>query len=275
MAQYPLLIQGLYSNPNGSNQSYNPATANVRWSNQIQVGRGDLEMLDFISTALDGRTDQDLGTFTYSIGGNAVVEDVPIQKYNVSDDPRSYELLQLKSKGGQSVALTLNASDANFGIVAHHYFTNKFATPEIINARRTAGLKTRIKNFSATFPTVNKLATSASQNIPVGQGNVVGIEMQVAALYNQALTYDEFGRCFVGLEISGTTIIENASALLFSQFAVGRPGLVFPILIRPGETFRILADTSGMTVAAQNIVVNVLLHFDNDLTSRKQYQLMP
>jgi len=269
--KYPLLIQGIYSDTNGSRGSILPggSVVNYGWTNNLVQNRGDLVAIDPVTTnAPGGSFDDDfLGTFSYFIGSEIILQDAPMSRYIPTAKPRSYELTQLRQKGGQSLRLQLTNIGAGPGLMVHHYFENQFATPEIVSARHSAGLKPRIKDFFRAFNPGVKTATSATFTVPTGIGNVVAVELFCELGAGATPTGAMNG--LISVSFGGTTIFENVNTgtLLSSS---GRPGLIFPILVRGGETFVIGADTSAVT-GVLNIYMR--LYFDEDRTGRKVYNL--
>jgi hypothetical protein len=265
---YPLLIQGVFSSPGGANETLTPGGGlfNAGWSNNIKTGRGDLVVVDPVTTFVTpGEENINLGTFTYQIGGQAVLDGCNLGRYQAIARPRSNELLQMRQPGGQSVKLLFNNIGSGPGLMIHHYFENNFATREIIAARNISILKQRIKDTSATFIAGVKTATPVTGVIPKGIGNVVAIEFFVSG--NGAQTYKSLQACLFSFSVGGISIIEDGNCSIFTATGA-RPGLIFPILIRGGETFAFGANT---VAGLGPTVITARLYFDDDQNGTKQY----
>jgi len=270
--KYPLLIQGLYSNTDGvTNQTVAPAATltNQGWTNALQIGRGDIVAVDPVTTSAPAlNSNIDLGTFSYFIGSEQVYQDEPITRHITAAVPRSYEVLQMRSKGGQSVRLAVTNDANRAGVVMHHYFQNNFATAEIIAARQESVLKQRIKTFRTTTFAGGGRNTGANITIPTGAGNVIAIELFITrGTAIESLAQNSL----VTLLVDGIEVFKDAASAAFLVTS-GRPGLIFPILIRPGSTFRLDADNSYLAGIAPILTYNVRLYFDNDRSGKKQYQ---
>jgi len=264
---YPLLVQGEFSNSQGTQRSLLPATAVGSWNNTIQVGRGDLIGIDPISTNIDSAGSLvNTGNFTYYVSGQQVLDTAQLSNYAVTNKAGSYEILPIRQPGGQSVKIDYNNLASNVGIMVHHYFENKFAIPSIIQARMNSALKPRIKTFSWSFINGTKLNTGASYSVPTGLGNVVAIE---AFTTISAGGIKPLSLCLFTISIGGTTIIENANAAAYCA-NTHRPAQILPILIRPGETFTASVDTSdNATVSTTTLTLK--LYFDDDFSGTRKY----
>ncbi len=267
MAKYPLLIQGVWSNQAGTVQSIVPggSLTNAGWSNNLKSGRGDLVAIDPITTFIDAY-DQDtyLGEFSYYVGSETVIQSAPFSRYVPANKPRSNELLQLRQPGGQSVRLSFNNDATGPGIMVHHYFENWYATKEIIAARQNPVLKPRIKDFVLAVPAATKLTESQNFAVPTGLGNVIAVELigeRVTTTVKTMMTG------LVTVVVGGTEIFQDVN-LGITVPAAGRPGLIFPILIRPSETFVIKVDTTNLTGTAR---VYLRLYFDDDRAGTREY----
>ena len=269
---YPLLVQGIFSDQNATNGTLNPAAplTNGGWTNKIQTGRGNLVLIDFVPTNIDNSTNpvSQVGVFSYQVGGQTVVQNMESRSFAPGAYPRSNEILALNQPGGQSVRLLLDTLGGTSGLVVHHYFENKFNTLEVMNARRSAALKQRIQEFRHTFATGLKQGQSAVFNVPIGIGNIVALEFIVntAIVASKDWTLATFS-----MSVDGVTILDNANSSIFLPMS-GRPGLVFPIVIRPGSTFQLFADTSELGVG-DSFVFTARAYFDDDTNGNKQYIL--
>jgi hypothetical protein len=265
---YPLLVQGVYSNPNGGQRSLLPAAVVGSWNNSIKIGRGDLVAIDPISTNLTGAQSLgNTGSFNYKIGGQIVYDTAAISNYGVTNKAGQYQILPLKQPGGQSVALDYDTSaGSGQGLMVHHYFENKFNIPAICNARFNSSLKPRIKSYNFNFSNGVKLNTGSQFAVPTGLGNVVAIEVfttsSTASLTNLQLS-------LFTISVGGTTIFEDANAAAYCA-QTHKPGQVLPILIRPGETIQTQADTSDV-VGAGSFTLSVKLYFDDDFSGTRKY----
>jgi hypothetical protein len=264
---YPLLVQGVYSNPNGGQRSLLPGAAIGSWNNAIKIGRGDLVAIDPISTNLTGAQSLgNTGSFNYKIGGQIVYDTAAISNYGVTNKAGQYQILPLKQPGGQSVAIDYDNIGSSTGIMVHHYFENKFNIPAICNARFNSALKPRIKSYNFNFSNGVKLNTGSQFAVPTGLGNVVAIEVfttsSTASLTNLQLS-------LFTISVGGTTIFEDANAAAYCA-QTHKPGQVLPILIRPGETIQTQADTSDV-VGAGSFTLSVKLYFDDDFSGTRKY----
>lgn len=266
---YPLLIQGIYSNPNAGQLSIAPSVAaNLSWNNLIQVGRGNLIAIDPVTTGVAlTNVLQDCGTFSYNIGGQTIIDNSALSNYLVENKPRTNEILSINQPGGQSVQLTAqNTASIAAGVVIHHYFENKYAIPTIIQARFNPTLKTRIKDYIYKVNSGTKNNNSAVYNVPIGLGNIIGIEFSSFANNGSLITLTH---TVFSVAVGGINIVQEACAGAFCAIS-GRPSQIFPILIRPGETFQINVDSNN---AAAGAIVGIVarLYFDDDLTGKKIY----
>lgn len=268
--KYPLLIQGIHSDPSGSRGSITPggSLAGAGWSNNIKTGRGDLVAIDPVTTFTDLTYFDDtyLGEFSYYVGSETVIENAPLSRYVPAVKPRSYELIQLRQPGGQSVKLSFNNASTGPGIMMHHYFENIFAVPEIIAARNHQTLKPKIMDFVRNVAAGAKLSQSGTFTVPTGKGNVVAVELIAERGTTSAKT---LMTGLITVAMGGTTIFEDVN-MGICQTNSGRPGLIFPILVRGGETFTITTDSSAMSGTAK---VYVRLYFDDDYSGKKTYNL--
>jgi len=269
-AKYPLLIAGFYSDQNGGSSTLVAIGAGSRknWSNTIQQSRGDLVMIDVVPTVLRLRDDQQ-AVFSFAIAGVDVIINAVLVNYQVQNFPRSYELLKIRQKPGQTLSLIAIGQPLNAqGIAIHAYHENNCSTPEIIAARSQSILKQRtIEIGGILLGGVKNATTGATYTIPKSMGNVVAVQI----LCSDDASGDNCAKTPVTISMGGTDIIKNAIAIVFHPYS-GRPGLIFPILIRGGETFEIFGDTSGVAVAAP-VYVKVRFYFDEDTEGTKQYQL--
>jgi hypothetical protein len=271
--KYPLLIQGIYSNRDGATlQTVAPAVQfiNQGWTNALQIGRGDIVAVDPVTTSAPSlNSNVDLGTFSYFIGSEQVYQDEPLTRHITAAVPRSYEVLQMRSKGGQSVRMALTNDALRAGVVMHHYFENNFATPEIISARQESVLKQRIKTFRVTTFSGGGRNVGSNITIPTGVGNVIAIEIFVTrGTATESLSQNSL----MTLLVDGIEVFKDAASAAFLSVS-GRPGLIFPILIRPGSTFRLECDNSFTAGLAPVLTYNIRLYFDNDRGGKKQYDV--
>lgn len=263
MAQLPLLIQGLYSNVNGSDNSLVYSGNMISWNNVTKTGRGNVIAIDPM-TFTDVLNNYTNGILNLSIGGMLVLQSMPLSLFNVLVHPRSYEILKLSQPGGQTIELLIDDSTDQSPCVIHTYYENHFATPDIIFARDTAVLKQRQLVFTTTpFPGGGRFHGQLF-TVPTNIGNVVGV--QLLAWSVQGLAYTE---STITVMVNGVSIFENCYAALGSFFC-SRPGLVFPILIRGGSTIEIQANTDH---ANNNLIVALRLFMDDDVSATKNYDV--
>jgi hypothetical protein len=274
MSTYPLLVKGFSSNQNGSNSSrlIAPGTS-VTWSNVIVENRGDIVAVDVLTTMplffqSPNLENTPLGNYNLYIGGMNVVNNASLNETIPVAFPRSYEFLRLRQKGGQTIQLEANnATNANtFGTYLHVYHVNKFATPEIIAARNTSSLKQRTFTTSSTFAGGQRLQRGNPITVPTASGNIVAIEI-ICTQSNDTDTIADDST--LSIYVDGNSIFEDVNTSLFTA-KCARPGLIFPILIRPGSTIQIEADTMTAT-PAETLEVNLKLYFDDDITGRQSY----
>jgi len=266
---YPLLIQGIFTDQNGTNNTLLPAAplTNGGWTNKIQTGRGNLVLIDFVPTNIDNSENAvtPISIFSYQVGGQTVVQNMESRSFAPGAYPRSNEILALNQPGGQSVRLIIDTLGGSTGLMVHHYFENKFNTLEVMNARRSAALKQRIQEFRHTFATGLKQGQSTVFNVPIGIGNIVALEFIVNTSIAGA---KDWTLATFSMSVDGVTILDNANSGIFLPMS-GRPGLVFPIVIRPGSTFQLFADTSEVG-AGDSFVLAAREYFDDDTNGNKQ-----
>jgi hypothetical protein len=272
-AQYPLLIKGLYSNQDGTNSSriLGPGT-NVAWSNVITENRGDIVAIDAITTmpnfwSVPNTENTPLGNYSIFVGGMKVIANASLNDTLPIAKPRSYEYLRLKQKGGQTIQLEVaNTSAMTFGTYVHLYHFNKFASRPIIEARQTSSLKQRTVTVQQTFIGGQRIQRGNSITVPTASGNIVAIEITCTQDQPTSVIADE---STLSMYVDGNSILEEASTSLFLPVC-GRPGLIFPILIRPGSTISIEADTDN-SVNTETLTVDVKFYFDDDITGKREY----
>lgn len=264
---YPLLVQGVFSNNQGTQRSILPGASLGSWNNTIKTGRGDLIGIDPISTNITAAQSlANTGSFTYYISGQQVLDTAQLSNYAITNKAGSYEILPVRQPGGQSVKIDYNSVGATTGIMVHHYFENKFAIPSIIQARMNSALKPRIKTFSWSFVNGTKLNTGASYAVPTGLGNVVAVEVFTTISTG---TLSPLSLNLFTISVGGVTIIEDANAAAYSS-QTHRPAQILPILIRPGETFTATADTSD-NATVSTMTLTLKLYFDDDYTGTRKY----
>lgn len=270
---YPLLIQGLFSNTNGTNDTVKPGALTVprAWTNSIQLGRGNVIAVDPVITNSDATPIIQSGSFNYTVGSVQVISNGQNNMYVPTARPGAYKILPLKISGGQTVTCSfINNATAQYGIVMHHYFENAFARPSVFAAINDSSTKQRIQDFNVKFNGSLKFSPSPTFVLPTGLGNVVGVEYMINAEIGGGLTYADLQNVLFTVNVGGTNIMENASTAIFLPTS-GRPDLIFPIVIRPGQSFNINADTSNLPVASQ-IIITMRVYFDNDQTGTKTYK---
>lgn len=266
-AVYPLLIKGFYSDSSGNNDSVDPG-ANIQWQNALPEGRGNLIGIDLMTTGTTAVATSGLtyGTASVRIGASTILQGVNLAQFLFNAVPRSYEYLPIVSPSGQTLQLELYPNATTLpGAVVHCFFENKFFTQEIIKARQTNVLKQRITSFQFDAAMASKREESPVFVAPTGQGNIVAIEFFATSA--DALV--PICQSLFSFSVDGTSVVENASCLLAAS-GCGRPGLIFPIFIRPGATFQLFVDSSRIA-AGNPITMGVQVYFDNDYTGKKQY----
>jgi hypothetical protein len=269
--KYPLLIQGINGNTSGTISTLNPGVlaAPITWTNQLKVGRGDLVGVDPVLVATDATISQLAGTFTYSMAGTQIFNNADNSRHVVGARPGNYNMVAVRQGGGQTVALTFaNNATVPCGMVVHHYYENLFFVQQVIEAANYAQAKQRVQDFSFVATTVGKFIQSPNFTIPTALGNVVAVEFIVTGT-TAAATFAQITKALITVSIGGTTILENASGGIFTP-ASARPGLIFPLVIRGGETFQFLLDTSALAATSQ-VNLTMRCYFDNDLSGSKMY----
>lgn len=263
---YPLLIKGLFSNVDGTNNSLTTPGV-VQWNNNIQEGRGNVRGLDLMAYNIAGDlTPQtiNMGTCNVYIGGSIVLQNVLLNKYQYLSNPGTYEPTVLTIPPGQTVQFQQNAI-VSYGAILHTYFDNKFNTSKVIEARRTAIVKQRVLQFtSQAFADGQKFQESAVFTVPTAIGNVVAIE---PVIYGS--TANIIMRSLYSVVIGGVKVVDNASCMLALPGCT-RPMAIMPIVIRSGETFTIQVDTSAAGGPA-TLVVGLRLYFDSDREGKEVY----
>lgn len=266
-SKYPLLIKGFFSNPDGSSSSVVGSLSSISWNNRIPEGRGNVIMVDpVVTNYVQGSNLDSPGTFSYKMAGQTVLFSMAMSRYAIDSVIGSYEILKLNQPPGQTIQLDMSATASNAGIVLHHYFENPFLVPSVIEARQSNKLKQKIQTFRTVFPGGQKIARSAEITAPTTQGNIVAVEIECT---HTSVLPDAVLNSLISMIVDGTTIIENAAAIAFAPIS-GRKGLIFPIVIRPGTTFSVEADTSAST-NAEDLVIDVRVYYDDDFTGTKEY----
>jgi hypothetical protein len=83
---YPLLVQGVFSNSQGTQRSLLPGAAIGSWNNVIKIGRGDLIAIDPIATNIDSAGSlSNSGNFTYYVSCQQVLDTAQISNYAVTN----------------------------------------------------------------------------------------------------------------------------------------------------------------------------------------------
>lgn len=212
---------------------------------------------------------EDIGRLSVLVGSFRVLTNVGLARYAANSFVRSYELLQLRQRAGQNIQVTLaSPTSIGGGVVLHTYYTNRYGIPSVIAARNTAVLKQRIQEWSFTFTGGNRLANSPEVTVPTGIGNVVAVEINADVVTQNAGEFP-IENSLVSLFVNGESIMEEACAAIFAMYS-GRPGLIFPIVIRPGSTFYVQANTF-QTTAASSVGITVRMYFDDDLSGEIHY----
>lgn len=255
MAELPLIIKGYYSNAAGTNDTIATMAAATTWSNTLEKNRGDLVALDVVKTGsrIPGATLS--APISVAVGGESVIDNVPLNNYLVYAHPCDYPYTILRQPGGQTLQF-VNAGAQTGGAIVHAYYSNPFATPEIIAARSTASLKNKVLSLFSSFAS-NVRASSGNLVIPTGRGNVVGIEITSESVTAQ----DTAALSLYSLVVDGVRIIDSCSALVGDP-QYSRCGLIWPVLIRPGATIEIFSDATR-AAAGQTYRLGVNLYFDD------------
>jgi hypothetical protein len=255
----PLLIKGYNSNPNATQDSIPPTAATLQWSNYLDSGRGDIVCIDAIET---GRPQIYLAdtnaTATISVGGVQVISNANCGDFAPYSTPGNYYVTPLRQPGGQTLSLNLSGGSGSHGLQVLAFYDNKFATPGALDKLRVSKLKRRWLDQLFTVTAVSKTNPSPTFVVPVGQGNVVGIELLA---YNQTGS----GATDIGLAagtvfVNGVTIFENVCTL-YGHNTCTRPP-IFPIRINPGDTYSFNLDTGNCSTP--NIAFGVRIYFDDN-----------
>lgn len=259
--QYPLLIEGFYSNQNGSNPSV-VATAGtaINWQNSITEGRGNVVMLDIVASGITTPSVANIGDVSLLVSSQTVIENSELANYTAAAYPRSYELTPLEQRPGQTLQLVLNPL-STIGAVVHAYYENQFATEQIIKARYSSVLRQKTKEYRETFIFGRDILRGDTITIPTALGNVVAI--QFFTYDDTSVPGDAYQLTLLSCFVDGIRILNKAASPLFSPTS-GRPGLVFPIFIKGGSTIQLEADTRYATVG--QIVFGIRLYFDDTVS---------
>lgn len=272
-AKYPLLIAGFYSDQNGSPETFTAIGAGTRksWTNSIAQARGDMVALDVVPTVAFTSSTSLQAIFDVNVSGTAVIQQATLVNYQPGSFARSYELTQLRQPAGQTIGLTVVGQTGNTqGAALHVYHENNCATPAIIAARNKSILKQRTLEIGGTLLGGSKVAKFANQfTIPKSMGNVVGLQL----LINDDTDGDNTAKTICSVSMGGTDIFQNVIGSIFNAQSA-RPGLIFPILIRGGETFNVTADTSAVAIG-DPLYIRLKFYFDEDIEGTKQYDLAP
>lgn len=274
MANYPLLIKGFYENPNGTGNSIMIAPGGrVTWNQTIIENRGNMIAVDAVLTGDNAGvisfTPLDpCGLWSLSIGGMRVIANSLLNEIAANARPRSYEILPLNQKGGQTLQLDLanqHATD-NLGAIVHVYHHNPYATEQIVQARKTRSLKQRVITTVERFVGGQRIQRGTPLTVPTASGNIVALEL---ICYQETNTDTCLFNSTVTVWVDGTSIIEEAASVLFNPMS-GRPALIFPILIRPGATIQLEVNTLAST-NAEFLHVALKAYFDNDDSGTREY----
>lgn len=227
--------------------------------------------LDVVPTIRVNQWSSLQATFDVYVSGVAVIQQGTLVNYQIGSFARSYELTQLRQPAGQTIGLTVvGETGNNQGAILHIYHENNNATPAIIAARNKSILKQRTIELGGTLLGGSKVAKFATDfTIPKSMGNVVAVQF----LVNDTADGSDAAKTILTVSMGGTNIFQNVCGAAFNTQSA-RPGLIFPILIRGGETFNVTADTSAVGIG-NALYIRLKFFFDEDIEGTKNYELLP
>jgi len=260
MGNLPLLIKGYNTDLNNTVDSIPSITStSLQWSNVFDSGRGDVMFIDGIETGRPVFFSADIGlTVTILVSGVQVILGANSGDFSPTAYPGNYFITPLRQPGGQTLSLQVigNASAAHgFQVLGFYY--NQYDTAEFRSKIYTSKLKRRWQDSTYTVATNAKFQQSSTFTVPVGTGNVVGIEL-LGYIQTGSATSD-LPNSTISMYVNGVSIFENVSGI-YGHAASSRPQ-IFPILINPGDTYYFVADTSNCG-AGVNLGFGARLYFD-------------
>lgn len=273
---YPLLVQGYFSNANGTNASLviqaGPATQ--QWSNILTKGRGNLKFLDIVAiNNLDPLNSLGPTFVTLSLGGTEIVTNGLNVMYGYYSQPGYYNLIPIDSPGGQNIQLVHTIPNgAGGGIVVCAYYENKAATNQLLLAAlRYSALKQRVQDFWQLFNLgVGPYLERLSITVPTGKGNVVGIA--ILAYFNDpsglAIARPEI---LVRVQVNGNLVVQDAPLVQFLPQSTRTN--MYPILIPGGMEVVVSINGSGLPPLTGIVWAGVRFYYDELVDGSNPYGL--
>jgi len=259
MANLPLLIKGYNTDINGLNNTIPAVTGNAQWQNVFDSGRGDVMYIDAMETGRPVFFSPDVHIFaTILVSGIQVIVNANSADFAPQANYGNYFLTPLKQQGGQTVSVNIIGSGSTtHGLQVLAFYYNPYDTPEFRAKIFTSKLKRRFQDQQYNILTAAKFQQSTTFTVPVGNGNVCGIEL-LGYIGTGSATSDLPAALF-SVYVNGVALFENVSGI-YGHNGCSRPQ-IFPVLINPGDTYYFLTDTSNCSVGL-NLGLGVRLYFD-------------
>ena len=259
MKNLPLLVKGYNADLNGLNSTLAAVTVNAQWQNVFDSGRGDVVYIDALETGKQGFfSAHEAIIATILVSGVAVILNANSEDFAPYANPGTYFITPLKQPGGQTLSLQLigNASTNN-GLQVLGFYYNEYDTPDYRSKIYTSKLKRRWQDSVYNVILNAKFQQSSTFTVPVGNGNVVGV--QLLGYIQTGSGLDDLSRSTVSMYVNGVSIFENISCV-YGNAKCTRPQ-IFPIKINPGDTYYFVTDSS-VAGASVNLSLGARLYFD-------------
>jgi hypothetical protein len=259
MANLPLLIKGYNTDLNGGNNTIPAITGTAQWQNVFDSGRGDVMFIDAIETGRPTFFTADVFlTCTILVSGVQVIVNANSGDFAPVAYPGNYFITPLKQPGGQTLSVQIiGAAGTVHGLQVLAFYYNQYDTPEFRSKIYTSKLKRRWQDQTYNVTAAAKFQQSNTFTVPVGNGNVVGVEL-LGYIQTGAASSD-LPNTTVSMYVNGVSIFENVSGI-YGHAACTRPQ-IFPILINPGDTYYFITDASNAG-AGINLGIGARLYFD-------------
>lgn len=259
MANYPLLLKGYNTDLNGNNNTIPAIASTASWQNVFDTGRGNVKYIDGMETGRPLFYAADTGLYvTVLVSGVQVIVNANSGDFAPYANPGYYFVTPLDQPGGQTLSVQITNGGGTHGFQVLAFYDNPYNTAEYKQKIFGSRLKRR---WQDTFYTVNlnaKFQQSTTFTVPVGNGNVCGVEL-ISYIQTGSGTSD-LPNATISMYVNGVSIFENVCAV-YGHASCTRPQ-IFPIKINPGDTYYFVADTSNCG-AGVNLGLGARLYFDD------------
>jgi len=259
MGNLPLLLKGYNTDLNGGSNTIPGITTTASWQNVFDSGRGDVVYIDGMETGRPLFYAADIGLgITILVSGVQVIVNANSGDFAPYAMPGNYYLTPLRQPGGQTLSLQAIGSAGNVhGFQVLAYYENAYDTPENRAKLYVSKLKRRWQNNTYNVTVAAKFQQSSTFTVPVGNGNVVGVELLCYIQTGSASS--DAPNALISMYVNGVSLFENVSAV-YGHASCTKPQ-IFPVKINPGDTFYFITDASNCG-AGVNLGLGARLYFD-------------